>query len=65
MWTKLVTAIALVLAGALATPALADETPRSSLVWWQFETDFSSAHVVIADAQARHARALTNPGPGF
>jgi Tol biopolymer transport system component len=56
----------LALAGPLALPALArDETHGSVLVWEQFATDFSSAHVAIADGAGRRARALTSPPSGF
>ena len=61
MWSRI--AAVLFLAGALAIPASASAHIRSVLVWWQPTAELTG-HVVIADADGGHARALTDPGPG-
>ena len=55
-----VAALLLVLVWALPASA---HTRGSVLVWHQ-PTAPSTSHIVIADADGRHARALTDPGDG-
>jgi Tol biopolymer transport system component len=59
--TALATALAGCVALALAPPSVSAHS-RSVLVWWQ-PTGPSASQIVIADANARHARPLTDPGP--
>jgi Tol biopolymer transport system component len=58
----LATALTGGIALAVVAPPFASAHTRSFLVWWQ-PTAPSTSHIVIADADARHARPLTDPGP--